>query len=300
MQRKNIKCYDYKQSPLYNLQSKKKLAKVLCITDKQLKRLASSDKKYLEKNILDKKGKTRHVEKASYRLGIVHKRIENLLNRIKKHDFIYSPSKGKSHVDNAILHCGNACMMKLDLKKYFPSTASKRVFWFFNSRMKCSLDVAGVLTSLLTYNGYLPTGSCHSTVLSYFANIQMWESIGKIASNANCVLSVWVDDITVSGNTISERTKTLIKQAIKKHGLKYHKEKHYKEGDAKEVTGIILLDDQIKVPNRHHLKRHNLKTLIQKQTHCENKIILLSKFEGLEVYINRIINVDRELKTTHK
>ena len=187
------------------------------------------------------------------------------------------------------MHRTNPCMMTLDIKKYFPSTTSKRVFRFFNTRMGCSPDVAGILTSLLTYKGYLPTGSCHSPVLSYFANIEMWESIGKIASDANCTLSVWVDDITISAKEISEDTKLLIKQAIKSYGFKYHKEKHYKKDDIREVTGIVISDGKIKIPNRLHLKRYNFKKSIHNQTDSESRYLLLQKLEGLDTYINTVI-----------
>jgi len=289
MQRKDKKIYEFNQSPFYCLQSKKKLAKLLFITYKKLQYLTSSQNLYLTGNRVCSNGKLRHLEKPIKTLKIIQKRIKNLLDRIKIPNYIFNLSKGKSHIDNGRLHFSNSVMMRLDIKKYFPSTSSKRVYRFFRNRMKCSPDVAGILVSLLTYKGHLPTGSPHSPILSYFANIEMWESIDKIMADTNCTISVWVDDITISGDKIPENTKLSIKQAIKSNGFKYHKEKHYKEEDAKEVTGIIISNNQLKSPNRHHLKKYTLKNSIQKQTDSKQKYLLSRKLQGLEAHMKRVV-----------
>ena len=211
-----------------------------------------------------------------------------LLNCIELPDFIFSFDKGKSRIDNARLHQNNPVLMNLDIKKFFISVSSKRVRSFFNKRMRCSPDVSEILVSLLTYKGHLPTGSPSSPLMSYYAHIDMWESINQIIQEVDCAFSVWIDDITISGNRIPESTKVQIKKTIKNNGLKYHKEKHYKKNDIKEVTGIVIADNRLKSPNRHHLARQNLKQKIVNQTDPEQKSLLIRSLKGLEGEISRV------------
>ena len=202
---------------------------------------------------------------------------------------MYSPAKGKSRINNAKLHQNNPILMCLDLKKYFPSTPSRRVYWFFNKCMKCSPDVSAILVSLLTYKGHLPTGSPSSPIMTYYAHINMWESINQIVKEVDCTFSIWVDDITISGDKIPEQTKLQVKKAIKNNGLSYHKEKHYRRNDIKEVTGVIIANDKLKSPNRHHLAHKNLKQKIIKQTDPDRKFSLIRSLKGLEIEMSRII-----------
>ena len=73
------------------------------------------------------------------------------------------------HLECQTPHAGiSKEVRKLDVREYFPSTPSHRVYWFFHTVMRCSTDVAAVLAKLLTVEGHLATGStvrsrfCHS------------------------------------------------------------------------------------------------------------------------------------------
>jgi hypothetical protein len=47
------------------------------------------------------------------------------------------------------------------------------------------------------------------------------------------------------------------------HGLRYHKLKHYVDGPA-EITGVIVRNGRVVVPNRQRLKQEQLLTSIQR------------------------------------
>ncbi len=74
------------------------------------------------------------------------------------------------------------------------------MYWFFHKVMRCSPDVAAILANLLTVDGMLATGSTVSPILSFFAFYDMWFAIGRIAKDAGCVLTVYMDDVTLSGD----------------------------------------------------------------------------------------------------
>ena len=292
---KVIKQYFLNQSPLYCLRSKKKLANILFVSFDKLIALTSTNELYLERERFDKKKKKNlHIKEPKPALKRIHKRIKILLERIKIPNFIYSPKKGCSCVNNAKLHIDNNVLRKLDIRSYFSSISSRRVYWFFNKRMKCSKDVAGILTKLLTFKGCLPTGSPSSPIISYYAHIDMWESISKIAMEANCSLSVWLDDITVSGKTVPTQVIWRIKKAIKRSGLSYHKEKYYAGKKPREVTGSVIVNGRLLAPKRQHLKRKHLLLRIDRQQNLNSEALTLKlSLNGLEAHIQQIESHNR-------
>jgi retron-type reverse transcriptase len=292
-----FKQYNLDQSPFYCLQSKRKLANLLGINLSKLRKLAHSENLYIERNEVDpKKDKTRHVEEPKPELKRVQKRIEQLLKRIKLPDFIHSPARRRSYVSNAQSHVNSAVVRSLDIKQYFPSTPSRRIYWFFHQRMKCSPDVAGILTELLTFKGCLPTGSPSSPILSYFGHIDMWEIISEIVKEANCTLTVYMDDVTISGENVSNKIVWQIKKQFYCCGLRdnKNKEKHYTGRIAHEVTGIIIKDGKLKIPNRQHFKMHEVRKLVIKETDLDKQKKLCQRLKGLESQAQQIAKANPE------
>ena len=158
--------YDINQSPFYYLRSKKNLARLLFISESQLRILTQTDNLYLERDLKSITGEIRRIEEPKMKLKFVQKRIQDILNRIKLPAYIYSPGQGKSYIKNARVHLNNRVVKILDITAYFPSTQAIRVYYFFHKVMNCSSDVAGTITKLLTFNNHLPTGSPSSPILS--------------------------------------------------------------------------------------------------------------------------------------
>jgi len=251
--------YDLRQSPFFRLRTKLDLAQLLHLDRQQLSDLAKNGVRYCEWDERSKSGKVRRIEKPSDRLARIQKRISGLLTRVAVPAFLFCPAKGKSYVTNAAQHVDGYEVRCLDVKSYFASTSSKRVFWFFSHVMECSRDVAGILTLLATYQGHLPTGSPLSPVLYFYAHLDMWETVSDLASAERCTVTVYMDDITISGPKVSECLMWQVKQAIHRNGLRYHKAKHFPQGRAREVTGVIIDKGHLAIPNRQHEKMHQLR-----------------------------------------
>lgn len=197
--------YELNQSPFYCLESKSKLIELLRVGKRKLSILTKSEDLYREEKITGKNGKSRSVQKPRPDLKKVQKRVEELLKRIKIPSYIHAPAKGISHINNAQAHINAAVVRKLDIEKYFPSTPSRHVYSFFHKWMKCSPDVAAILTKILTFKGSLPTGSPSSPIISYFSHIKMWKSINEIVNHYNCNLTVYMDDVTISGDCVPDK-----------------------------------------------------------------------------------------------
>lgn len=272
--------YDLRQSPLFRLRTKTKLAHLLQLTRSQLVGLSSLKDLYREWDEKKDNGKIRHIESPEIRLAQTQKRIENLLSRVALPDFLYCPVKGKSYVSNASQHRDGIEVRCLDVADYFASTPSRRVFWFFHKVLECSTDVAGVLTSLATYKGYLPTGSSLSPLMSFYAHRDMWLSIGELTKAAGCIITVYMDDVTISGPKVPDRLIWEVKKKIRRNGLRYHKEKRFTGSHASEVTGIILDHGTLKLPHRQHMKIHDLRREISFTPKATEIEILNRKLRG--------------------
>lgn len=169
----------------------------------------------------------------------------------------------------------------IDIKAYFPSTPRHRVVWFFHRIMRCSPDVAAILGQLLTADGHLATGSTVSPIMSFFAFYDMWLAIAEIAKDAGCGLTVYMDDITISCDSVPGTVIWAIKQEIHRRGLIHHKERRY-TGGIGEVTGGIVRDGKVVVPNRQRKKAHDIRMQLATATDPAETLRLISVLRGLD------------------
>ncbi|MGD1910861.1 MAG: reverse transcriptase family protein [Rivularia sp. (in: cyanobacteria)] len=286
--------YELNQSPFYCLKSKFKLSKLLHVGKSKLKILTKSEDLYREEKITGKNGKSRPVQKPRPDLKKVQKRVEKLLKRIKIPIYIHAPAKGISHINNAQAHINAAVVRTLDIEKYFASTPSRHVYSFFHKWLKCSPDVAAVLTKILTFKGSLPTGSPSSPIISYFSHIKMWESINEIVNHYNCNLTVYMDDVTISGDCVPDQLIWQIKQQFYRCGLRSNdkKEKCYIRKNSYEITGIIVTEKgELKIPNRQHKKMYKIRQALRLETEPKKRQKLIQSLKGLKAYERQITMV---------
>lgn len=256
--------YDLRQSPLFRLRTKRRLAELLQVPPPQLLRLSNNTHYFYSEWDSDLgEGKRRRIERPKHELAEVQRRIAELLSRVTVPDFLYCPAKGRSYVTNAKQHIDEIEVFCLDVASYFPSTLSRRVFWFFKDVMECSPDVAAILTSLASYKGHLPTGSSLSPLMSFYAHRDMWHDIAALVWEAGCKITVYMDDMTISGTKVPESLIWEIKKRIDRNGLRYHKERRFHGLHAREVTGVILDQGRMKLPHRQHKKIHDLRREIK-------------------------------------
>ena len=233
------------QSPFYRLRSCKRLAELFDLTRNQLEKIAAARVVYRERQIETKKAngkvKVRLTQEPRGELRAIHERTKRLLSRIEPPGFLFCPVKRRSYVNNAAVHAGAREVRTVDVKDYFTSTPRRRVYWFFHSVMECETDVAAVLAHLLTVKGHLPTGSPVSPILAFYAFFDMWHAIATLAEHCGCKITVYMDDLTVSGAAVPEWLMWQIRQRIFGSGLRYHKERRF-TGQHAEVTGVVLRD----------------------------------------------------------
>jgi hypothetical protein len=282
------KSYPLKRSPLYEMPTRRKLAEFLRIDMAQLRHLTGHVHLYSHFPVPKKDGSQRLVDSPRDELKRVQRRIAKLLARITPPDILFCPVKGRSYIDNAARHRGHRVIHSLDVQKYFPSTKSQRVHWFFHRVMMCPTDVAAVLTKIACCDGHLPTGSPLSPIMAYFAHLDVWQKVATIAKANGCVVTIWIDDITISGPKVPKAVVWQIKNAIHAGGLRYHKEKRAVDRRA-EVTGVVVLrDGQLVVPNRQRRKLRDLARQKDRERRPEANKSLIGRLAGMNGQVAQI------------
>ena len=163
------------------------------------------------------------------------------------------------------------------------------MIWFFNKRMECSPDVAAIIRGIVTREASLPQGSPCSPILAYLCYVDMWEEILRIVENAGCTLSVYADDLTISGGTVPEADIWKIKMVLWRHGHRHQASKERsKRCQPAEITGVILRPDGLYAPNRLHKKLHDVRCELGGASSDEHRATLKAKVRGREAQMNQV------------
>ncbi|EOA5940826.1 reverse transcriptase family protein [Enterococcus faecium] len=249
-----MKEYSINQSPFYKCHNKKKLAKILGVSISELRNIG---KKIYYREFINKKGRVVY-EPNSY-IKKIQSKINDLIGRIEKPYWLQGGIKKRSNITNSMLHKKSYYFLILDIKKFFENCQRYYVYLFFKNKMKMSSDCSNILADICTYNGKLVTGSPSSVLISFFSYEDMFINIFSLL-DTNQVLSVYVDDITISSTlpiVDPHCLKHEINSVLKKYGhsLNLEKSKYYGKSEFKKITGVVVSPkNELKVPNDHRKK----------------------------------------------
>jgi hypothetical protein len=260
------KRYLLEQSPLYRLRGKAKFETVLGVRWEAVSKLL--DVKHYRVWVNEK---GREIQAPHGWLDQVHRRISRLLARIENPNYVYS-QKGRSYADNARSHRGKTPLIKTDISRFYPSVTRQAVFRMFLDDFECAIDVAHRLADICCYKQlHLPTGSSLSGRVAFWAKRRMFDEIAELAQGVGCRMTVYVDDVTISGPAATKTLLGAVRQIIGSHGLRTQdrKSKTYASGAAKIVTGAVVIRDEVRLPNSRHLNIHRARQKIQAASSTE-------------------------------
>lgn len=252
------KSYALTDSGLYNITTKKRLEERLQKSVSKLKDL-SDDSNYRVFPIGKPDGSSRWVEAPKLELDIVQTRIASLLVRVAMPDYVHSGVKGRSNITNANPHIGDHPILTMDIRRFYPSISRKSIYHFFHTMLRASPDVAGILADLCSYQGsdeqpHIPTGSRLSMPLAFWANFAMYDNLHKLCQSKGITMTVYVDDLTFSGDAVNRLLSGKVERIVGDAGLTIHPEKTrlYRRNEPKLVTGVVIEGNDLKVRNKHH------------------------------------------------
>jgi len=255
--------YPINDSRLFKLSNKRKLAELLEVSSAEIRfgcvapnryRLWPTSQKY-PSNAPELYQKSRDIEEPVKSLKAIQDRLAKLLARIKTPQYLYSAKKGRSYLSNASSHMGSGQAIRIDIKGFYKNAKDKYVRRFFLDDLRCSPDIAHILTELICWDGHLPTGSPASPIISYFAYRPMFEELHALALSIGATMTVYVDDIVFSGEKVNGSLIPKAKGIIKKSGLKGHKISFFNKAQTRIITGVAVTPNgQLLIPNKRHRK----------------------------------------------
>lgn len=158
----------------------------------------------------------------------------------------------RSILTNAMVHRDQDCLLKMDLKDFFPSIPINWVVQVFKD-IGYTNDVAFYLASICCLEDSLPQGSPTSPALSNIVASNMDKRIYKLCAKFQYKYTRYADDIAISGNHISPSFIEKVTNVINECGFEVNaaKTRLYGEKGNKIITGISLANHELRVPRSY-------------------------------------------------
>lgn len=213
------------------------LARVLGVPLPLLKRVAANTASYYRPFPL----KDRTIDRPVGVLDDIQKRIKKIfLQPIRFPDSFHGGIKGHSPLTNASQHLNQKCLVKIDIRKFYPSVTSATVYQIW-THFGFGPDIASVLTRLTTYAGHLPLGTSTSGYLANLALVPSDSRVAEISKALQLRHTFFVDDISLSGDRPREAVGSVI-DVIREAGFAVGRKKTeiMSNNEAQVVTGLCV------------------------------------------------------------
>lgn len=245
--------YLFSDSPWTQDLTQRDLAELIRWKKHQLEALVRDKERYTKRKTELIGSKLRDLAVPTGKLRTVHERLKFHLNKIKQPPYLFSPRKGRSQRDNAEHHVDQVQVLSLDIKQFYPSTSDEHIFRWAYHVAGLRSDVAGLLVKVVAIDGKMPFGSPVSPVLTTHVHRPMFDEIYELCRSQGLKMSLWVDDLTISGQFIRGELVEAIRAIIRKQGFKTHKIKFRSNGRAKGarpvvVTGVPMRSGRVDAP----------------------------------------------------
>ena len=239
--------------------------------------------------------KFRTVWQAIGPLATAHKRIARrfeLFAHSADKNFPHKAAHGyvrqRGTVDNAKVHCGAPLLLRADLRDFFPSISTDRLFArFCELSMKPSAAMA--LAKFVTIDDRLPLGLNASPMLANLVCVSLDIKIQELAKTYDCKYTRYADDIAISGKE-NLPSKNELEKIVLEEGFQLSAEKFRitKLGQAHFVTGLSISD-----PSGPHVPRRMKKRLRQELYYCKkfgigNHLSRVDADTSLQSGVNRL------------
>lgn len=282
--KKQVERYPLESSPFYRMGRTADLARLLRLDPKRLRSLIvrRSALYYFNNECIN--GKDRSLAVPIGEMRQVHERIKELLSRIILRNYLYSPRRGRSPIDNAAVHIDAKVIVKLDVRQFYPSTTDEHVFQFFHHRLRMVPDVAGRLTKICTINGKVPFGSPLSPILCALVHDDIFSRAAKQSELNGDTLSLWVDDVTISGDNVRQSLVHSIRRMIGAKRMRTHKAQRIRRRRGAVITGAFVGPRGTAPANKSHLKMKDKLAELRAVINVDEQLEITRSLIGLVNY----------------
>jgi hypothetical protein len=243
-----------------------------------------------------RRGAFRTVYKArGDALSGLHRSVSMVVvNSVPFDEHVQGFIKKRSTFSNARRHLGAKLLLHADIKGFFDAISTKQVRDALTIA-GCVPDVAAVLASACTIDGYLRQGTRCAPSLANLVCQNLDFDLIALARVTNSTYSRYADDITFSGDEIPNAQ--AVQDILGKYGFELRDGRCYKQqrGRSQYVTGLTVTDkDRPRLPRRlkrrlrlvfYHIEKHGFSAHIERHGLNETE---LSYLEGMLRYVKSI------------
>uniref|UniRef100_UPI00273FE630 retron St85 family RNA-directed DNA polymerase n=1 Tax=Bacillus sp. MMSF_3328 TaxID=3047080 RepID=UPI00273FE630 len=210
-----------------------------------------TDNYYNSFNVPKRNGTNREIKSPKYSLKLVQRWIlTEILEKINVSNESMAFRKGKDgSKTNANCHKYSLYLLQLDLNDFFTSIKRENVFYLFKGLGYNTL-VSNILTSLCTYQGYLPQGGVCSPYISNLICFKLDKRLKGLCSKRDIIYTRYADDLTFSCDNVVtlRKLKKVIEEIIVDEGFSVNETKTrlLSPSGHKKVNGITIHDNKIK------------------------------------------------------
>jgi retron-type reverse transcriptase len=158
--------------------------------------------------------------------------------------------RDKSILDHVNPHANAPCLIKFDLKDFFPTIKVRHVTKIFID-LGYTIRVSRTLAGLVTMDGHLPQGAATSPQISNIFMEKFDRDLATFCNGKDFSLTRYADDIVISGNELLLNQIEDIQEIFYRHKLVINSSKtriYRRPHDIRFITGLMLREGKVRLP----------------------------------------------------
>lgn len=241
-----------------------------------------------------KSGGIRYIESPVKELKAIQRWVlRSILDKLSPSVYAKGFVRKKSILDNAKPHEGNQYILNLDFQDFFTNVQASHVYTLFKN-IGYNNNIAFILTSFCTKEGYLPQGAPTSPALSNLVCLRLDHRLSTYCKKRALTYTRYADDLCISGNKILilQKSSYLIKEIISDEGFTINskKEKFLGPKVRREVTGLTVTPKITISKKDYCVYRKRIYDLVRNEVSNKHEII-----KGILSFV-RSIDKEKEKK----
>lgn len=220
--------------------------------------------------------------------------LRNILDGLHVSAVCKGFEKGENILSNARPHQGANVILNLDLENFFPSVKAEQVCSVFKA-IGYNPIIAGIFTSMCTYNGKLPQGAPTSPKLSNLTCLRLDNRLQGYVGKKGIVYTRYADDLSFSSFSQGRILSLLpmIKKIIKEEGFEINgsKTRIWGPSRSKKVTGLVICEDKAGIGRK---RLHEIRAKIHKVCFLNNAEDHRKEIEHIKGWLAFVKTVDED------
>ncbi len=219
---------------------------------------------YKTYRIPKKNGQYRLIEDPEKKLKTIQRNLNHYLQAwyytVKApavHGFCISANdeEPKGIFSNAMAHIGKPYLINIDMQDFFHQVTYNDIYKSLAVILKkANNQTIKTIAQLTTYNQRLPMGAPTSPVLANICSQQLDDTLLNVCNKTGLTYTRFADDLSFSATKpITKLDRTILETTIVQQGfnINHSKTKLYNQNDIKIVTGLVLKENAVALPDTY-------------------------------------------------